>query len=170
MNLSDKITAINHLLILVIVNVFPLFFTSFSNHNMRIATGGILHETSTCVDTVTTLDDFNHDRGIARNDSLLRRFSGTNVATGGFITSAEEHGFELVPLLRATAFPGGIICREDYETIKSELLERLENSSPVDGVLLDLHGAMVVDGIDDGDSSLDTGTATSWYRDGDSEG
>ncbi len=121
---------------------------------MRIAIGGILHETSTCVDTVTTLDDFKHDRGIARGDSLLKRFSETNVATGGFITSAEEHGFELVPLLRASAFPGGLICREDYETIKSELLDRLDNSSPVDGVLLDLHGAMVVEGIDDGDGDV----------------
>src|SRR6185437_3750494 len=41
---------------------------------------------------------------------------------------------------------------------KAELLERLEKAEraggPVDGVLLDLHGAMVVEGIEDGDGDL----------------
>ena len=121
---------------------------------MRIATGGIIHETSTCVDTETTLDDFEHDRGIIRGEAMLARFRGANVQTGGFIGAADECGFDLVPLLRASAFPGGLIRREDYDAIKAELIERLEAAGPVDGVLLDLHGAMVVDGIDDGDGDV----------------
>ena len=121
---------------------------------MRIATGGIIHETSTCVDTRTTLDDFEHDRGIIRGEAMTERFRGTNVQTGGFIAAADDYGFDLVPLLRAEAFPGGLICREDYDAIKAELIERLEAAGPVDGVLLDLHGAMVVDGIDDGDGDV----------------
>ncbi len=125
---------------------------------MRIALGGILHETSTCVQTQTTIRDFEFDRGIIRGDDLLQRFRGTNVCTGGFIDGADEVGFEPVPLLRAAAFPGGLIVREDYEAIKQELLDRLAaaetEGGPVDGVLLDLHGAMVVDGIDDGDGDV----------------
>ncbi|MBD3672197.1 MAG: M81 family metallopeptidase [Planctomycetaceae bacterium] len=121
---------------------------------MRIATGGIIHETSTCVDTQTTLEDFEHDRGIIRGNDMLTRFRDTNVQTGGFIEAADEYGFELVPLLRAAAFPGGLIRREDYDAIKSELVERLKAAEPVDGVLLDLHGAMVVEGIDDGDGDV----------------
>ena len=121
---------------------------------MRIATGGIIHETSTCVTTSTTMDDFEHDRGIIRGAAMLQRFRGANVQTGGFIAAAEELGFELVPLLRASAFPGGLICRADYDALKAELIERLQRAGPVDGVLLDLHGAMVVDGIDDGDGDV----------------
>jgi microcystin degradation protein MlrC len=121
---------------------------------LRIATGGIIHETSTCVDTQTTLDDFEHDRGIIRGHAILQRFRGANVQTGGFIAAADEYGFDLVPLLRASAFPGGLIRREDYDALKAELIERLEAVGPVDGVLLDLHGAMVVDGIDDGDGDV----------------
>ena len=121
---------------------------------MRIATGGIIHETSTCVTTSTTMDDFEHDRGIIRGAAMLQRFRGANVQTGGFIAAADELGFELVPLLRASAFPGGLICRADYDALKAELIERLQSAGPVDGVLLDLHGAMVVDGIDDGDGDV----------------
>ena len=47
--------------------------------------------------------------------------------------------------------------RTDYEALKGEFLERLErarNDCPLDGVLLDLHGAMVAEGIDDGEGDL----------------
>ncbi len=121
---------------------------------MRIATGGIIHETSTYVATRTTMRDFQFDRGVIRGDDMLARFRGTNVCTGGFIDGADQIGFELVPLLRASAFPGGLIVREDYDQLKNEMLRRLSDAGPVDGVLLDLHGAMVVEGIDDGDGDM----------------
>ena len=125
---------------------------------MRIATGGIIHETATFVDSRTTMTDFDHDRGVIRGPDMIERFRGTNVCTGGFIDGADKHGFELVPLLRASAFPGGLIDRKDYDSLKTEMLERLRaaeaNGGPVDGVLLDLHGAMVIEGIDDGDGDL----------------
>ncbi|MBW3543589.1 MAG: M81 family metallopeptidase [Planctomycetes bacterium] len=125
---------------------------------MRIAIGGILHETSTFVETRTTLDDFEYDRGIARGREVIERFRGTNVCTGGFLESLERHGAQPVPLLRASAFPGGLIPAGDYAAMKDEMLERLDaaerEGGPVDGVLLDLHGAMVVEGIDDGDGDV----------------
>ena len=124
---------------------------------MRIATGGIIHETSTLVDTRTTIEDFEFDRGIIRGEAIIDHFRGTNVCTGGFITGADTFGIELVGLLRASAFPGGLILRADYDALKAELLERLsaaDAESPIDGVLLDLHGAMVVEGIEDGDGDV----------------
>ena len=95
---------------------------------MRIATGGIIHETSTCVETPTTTSQFEFDRGIIRGADIFRRFRGTNVCTGGFIEGAENNDFELVPLLRASAFPNGLIVREDYEALKLELLNRLSEA------------------------------------------
>src|SRR5262249_32285743 len=74
--------------------------------------------------------------------------------TGGFLDAAERHGFEIVPLLWTFAYPGGLIARADYDRLKAEFLERLRNALPIDGVLLDLHGAMVVEGIEDGDGDF----------------
>lgn len=121
---------------------------------MRIATGGISHETSTFAPTPTTLRDFATGLGLYRGPDILDRFRGTNNCTGGFIAGAERHGFELIPLLWTFAYPGGLVARADYATLKAEFLERLRKVLPVDGVLLDLHGAMVVDGIDDGDGDF----------------
>ena len=125
---------------------------------MRIAIGGILHETSTFVDDRTTMHDFQHDRGISRGQELVQRFTGTNVCTGGFLEALAAQGATVVPLLRASAFPGGLIDAGDYRAIKEEMLALLAaaeaQDGPVDGVLLDLHGAMVVDGIEDGDGDM----------------
>lgn len=125
---------------------------------MRIALAGLQHETSTCVETRTTLKDFEFGRGITRGDDILTRFTNTNICIGGFIEGAEKYDFQPVPLLHAGAFPGGLIVRDDYEILKKEILDRLAEAEreggPVDGVLLELHGAMVVDGIDDGDGDM----------------
>lgn len=124
---------------------------------MRIATGGISHETSTFAPTPTALHDFETGFGLFRGDALLARFRGTNNCTGGFIDGALRHGFELVPLLWTFAYPGGLIPAADYAALKGEFLDRLARAAetgPVDGVLLDLHGAMVVEGFDDGDGDF----------------
>ncbi len=125
---------------------------------MRIATGGISHETSSFSRVPTTIDDFESGFGLYRGPELIQRFTNSNICTGGFIDGAKSHGFELLPLLWGFAYPSGLIVREDYESLKQEFLDRLkrleQDGGPVDGVLLDLHGAMVVEGIDDGDGDF----------------
>lgn len=124
---------------------------------MRIATGGISHETSTYAKSPTTLRDFENGLGQYRGQAILERFAGTNICTGGFMEGAKKHGFELIPLLWTFAYPSGLIPHADYQTLKGEFLQRLEEAmraGPIDGVLLDLHGAMVVEGIDDGDGDF----------------
>lgn len=124
---------------------------------MRIAIGGILHETSTFATVPTTYRDFETGLGLYRGADIVAKFRGTNNCTGGFITGAERHGFDMVPLLWGFAYPSGLIPRADYDRLKRALLERLAQAraeKPIDGVLLDLHGAMVVEGIDDGDGDV----------------
>ena len=125
---------------------------------MRIAIGGISHETSTFAKTRTTLADFSDGFGLYRGTEVLERFRGANICTGGFIDGAARHGFDLVPLLWCFAYPSGLIVAADYATLKAEFLDRLRQEQaahgPVDGVLLDLHGAMVVEGIDDADGDF----------------
>lgn len=126
---------------------------------MRIAIGGILHETATFIDRRTTLDDFVNGFGLYRGPAIVERFrGGANMCPGGFLQAAEELGFEVVPLLWTFAYPSGLVERATYEQLKGEFLNRLREAEaaggPVDGVLLDLHGAMVVEGIDDGDGDM----------------
>ena len=123
---------------------------------MRIATGGVLHETSTFAAGTTTLRDFEAGKGLLRGPAMLEVFRGANFCGGGFLEGAEKHGFELVPLLWTFATPSALIERPTYDALKSEFLDglRRERDKGIDGVLLDLHGAMVVDGIEDGDADF----------------
>ena len=91
---------------------------------MRIATGGISHETSTFARTATTRRDFENGLGMFRNQAIIERFRGTNNCTGGFIDGAERHGFELEGRLRADALRNGV-----YEDVL--LMARLHPRQPM---------------------------------------
>ena len=120
---------------------------------MRIAIGGIAHETNTYANACfgpTELDAFI----VARGDQIIRRGQGTRTATGGMLAAAEQIGAEVLPTLTASTQPSGTIARNAYDALKTELLERIEAVLPVDAVARELHGAGVVEGIDDLEGDL----------------
>ncbi len=107
---------------------------------MRIAVGGIRHESNNFSSLVTALDEF----AIARGDDILR--GEQFVGHGGDVT--------FVPTLSSHAPPHGLVGADAYRTMRDELLERLTGAGPVDALYLDLHGAMDVVDIGDGESDL----------------
>jgi microcystin degradation protein MlrC len=54
-----------------------------------------------------------------------------------------------VPIVQASAIPGGPVEAPAYAMIKAEFLDQLGAGGPWDGVYLDMHGAMNVLGMDD---------------------
>ncbi|MBS1659666.1 MAG: M81 family metallopeptidase [Bacteroidetes bacterium] len=54
-----------------------------------------------------------------------------------------------VPTVLARALPGGRVAREAYEAIVGKTLDSLRKNGPFDGIYLDIHGAMSVEGLDD---------------------
>src|SRR5262249_44130555 len=73
---------------------------------------------------------------------------------GGMIDAASARGVALVPSLAAAAAPAGRVAKEFYAEARDRLVADLRAAGPLDGVLLDLHGAMVVEGLDDGEGDL----------------
>ena len=111
----------------------------------RIAIGGILHETHTFMDQPTTLSDF-EEGSLYRGGDLLREMDGTRSGIGGMIEAASGRGWQLLPTIYATAMPAGTVTGDAYQMLLTDLLDRLREALPVDGVLLALHGAMVAEG------------------------
>ena len=107
----------------------------------RIAIGGIRHETNSFSPVWTAYGDFD----VARGAALLE-------GRRGFPWQAE--GVELLPTLVARAMPSGLVHKSAYLLLKGELLRGLEAALPVDGVYLDLHGALDVETIGDGETDL----------------
>lgn len=124
---------------------------------MRLISAGIFHETNTFASTPTTLDDYVRDSGgdpTFPAEAIRSKYRGTATIHGGYLDAAEKHGIELEPVFLAQATPGGTVQQQCYETLKSTLLQRLENAIPADGILLDLHGAMVTDDLEDAEGDL----------------
>ena len=54
-----------------------------------------------------------------------------------------------MPTLLARALPGGPVEASAYAALKGEFLDGLRAALPLDGLFLDMHGAMNVSGMDD---------------------
>ncbi len=123
---------------------------------MRIVSGGIQHETNTFSHQPTALADFERDSGcgpdFSGGDAIFRRYRNTGTIHGGYIDAADVLGFELCPLICARAQPSGIVEASAFNAILEMFLDRLKEALDVDGVLLDLHGAMVTADCDDGEA------------------
>ncbi len=123
---------------------------------MRIASGGIQHETNTFSQQPTTLADFQRDSNcgpeFSGGEAIFELYRNTGTIHGGYIDAAESCGFELIPLICVRAQPSGVVEQAAFSTILELFLERLRSTGPVDGVLLDLHGAMVTEACEDGEA------------------
>ena len=117
---------------------------------MRIAVGGIMHESNTFNHRPTPLEAFRVQRG----DELVTWWRDAPHEVAGFIAGAERFGYELTPTMMAQATPGGIVTRDAFERLTRELLERLARAPRLDGLLLALHGAMVSEANSDADGEV----------------
>src|SRR5207249_7236267 len=79
---------------------------------------------------------------------------GTRSALGATFEAADKFGWILVHPVSANANPSGIVSDDAFEQIGGMLLEAATHQGPIDGVLLHLHGAMVVDSYEDGEGEL----------------
>jgi len=116
---------------------------------MRIALAGISHETNTYCAGQTRKQDFYVFRG-----AKMLASAGQESDVGGAVDACHELDCEAVPILFASTQPSGTIERGAYEEFKAEILDGLSEQQPLDGCVLLLHGAGVVDGIADLEGDL----------------
>lgn len=119
---------------------------------MRVAIAGILHETNTFSNVPATLDSFRAQHFLLGEE--LFAFAGTRTSLGGAIDGAKQEEIELVPTLYAGAMPCGLVTAQAFDHLLSLLLDGIERLKPVDGLFLVLHGAMVVEAMDDAEGYL----------------
>lgn len=119
---------------------------------MRIAVGGIMHESNTFLPLCTGRAEF--EKGsLKRGDEIVPAWRDAHHELGGFIEGADRFGFELVPTVMAWATPSGPVDDAAFDAITTELAEGCRRQ-PVDGVLLALHGAMVTGRHRSGDTEV----------------
>ena len=101
----------------------------------------------------TGLRDF-ESYHLYRGPEVETHLAGTGTEMGGFYSVAQREGVEMSPALATMAMSSGPVEQDAFQALSEELLERVESSLPADGILLALHGAMLVDGLDDPEGAL----------------
>ena len=123
----------------------------------RIAVGGMQHETNTFAPSKADLAAFEAGGGwpsIQRGEPMLEAVAGANIPVQGAIEALRAAGHAIVPTTWAAASPSAHVTRDAFETIVGDLVARLRAAGPLDGVYLDLHGAMVCEHVDDGEGEI----------------
>jgi microcystin degradation protein MlrC len=120
---------------------------------MKILAATISHESNSFSNIVTDLDKFRKGRSLWAEE-WANELKGTNTVFGGFLDAARRHHFELVPLIYAAASPSGKVTRRAFRTLLDNLMAGLLKNGPADGLLLDLHGAMVSEDCDDPEGEI----------------
>jgi microcystin degradation protein MlrC len=123
----------------------------------RIAIGGFQHETNTFAPSKADYRAFEEGGGwpgVQHGDAIFAAVQGTNIPAAGAIEALRAAGHTLVGTAWAAASPSAHVTRDAFERIAGEMISRLKAAGAVDGVYLDLHGAMVVEHHDDGEGEL----------------
>ncbi len=126
----------------------------------RIAFGGIQHETNTFAPSPATYADFVQADGwpaLCQGAEIFEAVAGINLPIAGFIEAARAQGFELLPLAWSSATPSARVTEDAFERLVGDMMARLEALGalgPVEGVYLDLHGAMVTEHLEDGEGEV----------------
>ena len=120
---------------------------------LRIALGGISHETNTFALLPTGYEQFERS-GILRGEAIRGQHKTALTTIAGFLELEDDDSIELVPLLYANTTPSGTITADAFERLTGELLDLLRAHGPWDAVLLGLHGAAVADGIPETDGEI----------------
>ncbi|MGH8747024.1 MAG: M81 family metallopeptidase, partial [Burkholderiales bacterium] len=123
----------------------------------RIAVGGFQHETNTFAPSRADYAAFEAGGGwpgAQYGEALFDAVEGANIPAAGAIQALRALGHRLVGTAWAAASPSAHVTDEAFERILGGLIENLKAALPVDGVCLDLHGAMVTESHDDGEGEI----------------
>jgi microcystin degradation protein MlrC len=118
----------------------------------RVLIAGISLEAHSFVPYKTQLSDFRTLRG----EAMWRALGDRSTLAGG-LEIAKERGWEVIPIIDMVAGAGGNATDESVEyfwRIFDEAARRALSAGPVDGVWLNVHGAMVSESLPDVEGEL----------------
>ena len=130
------------LIIFSLLGLFSFQVFAAKTGQKRVLTLGIRHESNTFSTLNTKESDFN----VLRGADVLKDQLWADIF--------KNEGIELIPTLHAYAWPGGVVDRAAFEKFKTEILEDIKKAGKLDGIYMDMHGALSVRGYADAQVSL----------------
>jgi len=116
---------------------------------MRLLIAMMKHETNTFSPVPTPLARF----GPLSGEAAIRAYRGTGTGLGAYLDLAAREGAEIVLPIAAGASPSGPVEDAAYKHITDTICEVVAPGG-FDGIMLDLHGAMVTESLEDGEGEF----------------
>ncbi len=123
----------------------------------RIAIAGWQHETNTFATAradFAAFESADEWPGMHSGAALIDAVKDVHLPIAGAIKALNEDSHELLPLTWCSATPCSYVTEDAFERICKDMLEQLQQVLPVDGIYLDLHGAMVCEHFQDGEGEF----------------
>lgn len=121
---------------------------------MRWLLAMIKHETNTFSPVPTPLARFfRGNPEILSGERAIRAYENTDSGLGGYIEVARREGAEIVVPVAAESWPSSPTDAATYEKLCGLILDEVRKGG-YDAILLDLHGAMVAEGVEDAEGRL----------------
>jgi microcystin degradation protein MlrC len=124
----------------------------------RVAIAGFQHETNTFAATLADYAEFEEADswpGLLTGGEVIRGLAGVNTSITGFVDAAmAAGGYELIPVLWCSAEPSSYVTTDAFERISGMIVDGIREAGELDGIYLDLHGAMVTEDYEDGEGEL----------------
>lgn len=119
----------------------------------RIAALGVWHEANSFATVRADRDQF-MAAGVYEGPEIETSYREAQTSLSGVLEYGRSGAADIVPLWFSAITPMGQITADAFEWYCAEMLSRLHQSGPWDGVVLALHGAAVADSYDDADGEL----------------
>lgn len=119
---------------------------------MKLIIASMSHETNSFSPVPTPLSQFGQGQGPSTGQAAVEAFGTTGTPVGAFITLAQRRGDEFVVPIIARCSPSAPVDDDAFEAISESICKAVEYGA--DALLLDLHGAMVTQSLDDGEGEL----------------
>src|SRR5215467_12962760 len=116
---------------------------------MRLLIAMMKHETNTFSPVPTPLARF----GPLYGEAAIRAYRGTGTGLGAYLDLAERERAEIVVPIAAGAPPSGPVENAAYTEITDTICNAAARGG-FDGIVLDLHGAMVTESLEDGEGDF----------------
>jgi len=121
---------------------------------MRWLLAMIKHETNTFSPVATPLERFfRGNPEILAGERAIRAYEDTDSGLGGYIEIARREGAEIVVPVAAESWPSAPTDAGTYARLCELVLDEVRRGG-YDAILLDLHGAMVAEGVEDAEGNL----------------
>lgn len=119
----------------------------------KVFAAGLMHESHGFSRRPTTLADYESYQ-LFRGRRIHDELAGSRTELGGMFAVAEAKGWDVIPGLAAQAWPSGPLTGETFEALLGEIVSRLRDALPIDGVFLSLHGSMSAEGTEDAEGEI----------------